>query len=46
VDYFGYLVVMMDVITWIWCFVDRASWYICTMWTNRMHYLLSIYFNN
>jgi len=28
------------------CFVDRESWYILTTTANRMHYLLSIYFNN
>ena len=27
-------------------FFDRASWYIRTIRTNRMHYSLSIYFNN
>jgi hypothetical protein len=31
---------------WVYCFVDRASWYIRTIRTNRMHYLLLIYFNN
>ena len=30
----------------IWCFVDRASWYILTIRTNRMHCWLSIYINN
>ena len=30
----------------IYCSVDRASWCICTIRTNRMHYLLSIYLNN
>jgi hypothetical protein len=29
----------------ILCFVDRASWYICIKWTNKMHYFLWIYFN-
>jgi len=28
------------------CFVDRASWHIRAIRTNRMHYSLSIYFNN
>ena len=28
------------------CFVDRATWCIRTIRTNRMHYLLLIYFNN
>jgi len=27
-------------------FADRASWYICIIWTNRIHYFILIYFNN
>ena len=30
----------------IWYSVDHASWYICVIRINRMHFFLSIYFSN
>ena len=30
----------------IWHHVDRASWYICVIRTNKMHFSLLIYFDN
>jgi hypothetical protein len=30
----------------IWHSVDRASWYICRIRTNKMHFSFLIYFNN
>jgi hypothetical protein len=46
--FLGYIVLQLFWIynLWVWRSVDRASWYICVIRTNKMHFFLFIYFSN